>query len=308
MLHYLVFAVIAASSGQVIPPTFWPVTYAVVRFVCSLSLVILVALGFHSYLEVPARNFLRALLPTNAKPQQRRLAFGFFAGPAFCALLVMGVSRLATPAEEVATSLKLVSATYGANCGAKPGNATNSVRKYCNGKESCDYVVDVSSLGDPAGGCAKSFIAEYICEPNGRRQTREIPAEAGLGGRILLTCATEEISPPIQSEKRADAPTADTFGSTRTRPAQSAINVMSATYGPNCGAHPGNWTATIAKTCNNRRSCSFAVDITNLPDPAPGCTKSFVVDYQCAPNGPVRIGELTGEALFGPPLELKCDD
>jgi peptidoglycan/LPS O-acetylase OafA/YrhL len=317
MLHYLVFAVIVAASGPVIQPTFWPVAYAVVRFVCSLSLVLLIALGVHSFLEIPSRKFLRALLPTNATHRQKRLAFGILAGPAFCAVLVMGVSRLAAPAEEVipTAGLKFISATYGENCGAKPGNATKSIKKLCSGKESCDYVVDVNVLGDPAGGCAKSFSTEYTCEPEARLRTKEIPGEAGLGSRLLLSCATEEISTPVKSEalprsQLSNLPETASSGSISEKSRQSApaIGVLSATYGPNCGAPPGNWTAPIAKTCNNRRSCSFAVDITNLRDPAPGCTKSFVTHYQCAPDGPVRIGELPGEALFGPPLELKCDD
>ena len=310
MLHALVFAIIAAASGQVIPPTFWPVVYAVVRFVCSLAFVMLVALGFHSYLEIPSRNFLRALLPTNATHRQRRLAFGLFAGPAFCALLIIGVSRLAAPTEDVTAGLTLVSATYGANCGAKPGNATKSIRKYCNGKESCDYLVDVNLLGDPAGGCAKSFFVEYTCEPDGRRRTQELPAEAGLGSRMLLTCASNEILAQGHSAETSNSSPAVPSSSTKrsSKLAGPAISVISATYGLNCGAPRGNWSGHVAKTCNEKRSCSFAVDMTNLPDPGPGCPKSFVTNYQCAPNGPVLIGELPAEALFGPPLELKCDD
>ena len=87
MLHYLVFSAIESSSGQTIPPTFWPVLYAVVRFVCALSLVLLIALGSHSFLETPSRKFLRSLLPANATLRQKRLTFGILSCPAFGALL-----------------------------------------------------------------------------------------------------------------------------------------------------------------------------------------------------------------------------
>jgi peptidoglycan/LPS O-acetylase OafA/YrhL len=285
MLHFLILILVVSITGPTTSLTFWNLVYAAVRFVSCLSVIVLVALGFHAFLEVPSRKFLRGLLSNKATPRERRLAFGILAGPAVVALLAIGVSHLTATAEALspAAGLRFSLATYGGNCGAVPGNATKSIRKFCNGKESCDYVVDVTLLGDPAGGCSKSFFVEYTCEPEGRRRTKEIPGEAGLGSRLPLSCAPEEIPTP-------------------------AIAVASATYGPNCGAPPGNWTAPIAKTCNNRQSCSFAVDLTNLPDPAPGCTKSFVTDYQCAPYGPVRTGKLAGEALFGPPLELRCDD
>jgi peptidoglycan/LPS O-acetylase OafA/YrhL len=317
MLHFLILSLIAVATGSKISPTSWQLVYAIVRFVCSLSLVILVALGFHAFLEVPSRRFLRALLPADATSRERGVAFGLFAGPAVCAILVIAVSRLDANAREglPIAGLKLVSATYGANCGAAPGNATKSIRKFCSGKQSCEYIVDVNVLGDPAGGCAKSFFTEYTCEPEGRRKTKEIPGEAGLGSRLLLSCASEKTSTPVKSEalplsQPSNLPEAASSASISEKSKQSgaAISVVSATYGPNCGAPHGNWTARVAKTCNDRRSCSFVVDMTNLPDPAPGCGKSFVADYRCTSNGPVRIGELPGEALFGPPLELKCDD
>ena len=55
-------------------------------------------------------------------------------------------------------------ATYGGNCAnVAPGNASDAVRRACNGKMKCNFKVDVGRLGDPANGCAKDFVALYQC-------------------------------------------------------------------------------------------------------------------------------------------------
>lgn len=190
MWHYLILAAVASSTGWVIPLGFWSVVYGIVRFVCALALVLLIALASYAWLEVPSRRFLRRLYPANASPKQARLAVGLVALPALCAVLLIGLPYLQANEEDPGTGLKLISATYGANCGAKLGNATQSVKRTCNGKESCSYKVDVTVLGDPAGGCAKSFIVEYTCGTDGRR-TGEAPAEAGFGSQVFLTCASD---------------------------------------------------------------------------------------------------------------------
>lgn len=195
MLHFLIITAVASATGQVIPLAFWPVIYAIVRFICSVALVMLVALGSYTFLEVPSRKFLRQLLPANATPRQTKLAVGLLICPAIAALLFITVSHLALRSDDFlpAGGLKIISATYGANCGAKAGNASLSVRNACHGKADCEYTVDVNLLGDPAGGCAKSFFAEYVCD-SGDRRTSEVPAEAGFGGRLLLTCPPKKIS------------------------------------------------------------------------------------------------------------------
>src|SRR3979490_574865 len=51
--------------------------------------------------------------------------------------------------------IKIEEATYGANCGkgVKLGNATLPVAKSCDGRVSCNFLVSVEELGDPAPGC-----------------------------------------------------------------------------------------------------------------------------------------------------------
>jgi hypothetical protein len=85
-------------------------------------------------------------------------------------------------------SVKIVSATYGGSCGAKAGNATADVLKYCRGRLACVYVVDVNRLGDPARGCAKDFTLDYACPDDQRQHTLKIPGEAGFRKLVNLVC------------------------------------------------------------------------------------------------------------------------
>jgi hypothetical protein len=79
------------------------------------------------------------------------------------------------------TSITVVEATYGANAGATRGNATKDVASTCNGKQSCQYVVDYQKLGDPVPGVAKDFIVLYPCDgADSKRAT--VPSEAGDAG------------------------------------------------------------------------------------------------------------------------------
>lgn len=81
-----------------------------------------------------------------------------------------------------------VSATYGRNCGVPDGNVSEAVIDACQGKMSCTFTVDVTVLGDPAGGCGKAFDAEWSCAEDDRRQV-SLPPEAGLPPHnVTLTC------------------------------------------------------------------------------------------------------------------------
>ena len=84
--------------------------------------------------------------------------------------------------------IHVLSATYGGNCGARIGNATNAIDGACRAKTICDYTVDVEKLGDSAPGCGKSFFVKYQCGGEVAARTAALPGEAGLGGLIHLSC------------------------------------------------------------------------------------------------------------------------
>jgi hypothetical protein len=85
-------------------------------------------------------------------------------------------------------AISVVEATYGANCGARPGNATALVRSDCDGLASCVFRVEVSDVGDPAPGCSKDFSVAWTCGAGGAQRRAAIGPEAGFGSSALLAC------------------------------------------------------------------------------------------------------------------------
>jgi hypothetical protein len=184
--------------------------------------------------------------------------------------------------------IHVLSATYGANCGAPSGNATSDVQMSCDGERTCTYRVDVNRLGNPSRSCAKAFAIEYECAPDGPPLKAEVSGEAGLGKTVELSC---------RSAGENEAPVAANW---------TGIRVLSATYGGNCGARIGNATDAIGGACGAKASCDYKVDVNKLGDPAPGCGKSFFVKYQCGGESTARTAALPGEAGLGSLIHLSC--
>jgi hypothetical protein len=173
----------------------------------------------------------------------------------------------------LATGVQISYATYGSSCGGAFGNATKDLARNCNGRENC--TVEVDRLRDPAPGCDKEFEVEYICAPDIALLRKQLPPVTGLKRSLQLSCTLE-------------------------------LNIRMATYGANCGALTGNVTDDLARSCNGRSDCNYIVDVDRLGDPAPRCSKDFVVDYQCAPNPTRWRLELAAEAGLKSLLRLDC--
>jgi len=86
------------------------------------------------------------------------------------------------------TSIKVLSGTYGGNCGVRLGNVTDRLIAACDGRTTCEYTVDVRTLGDPAPGCLKDYVAEWQCGNNPQRAGVTASPEAGVGKTIVLKC------------------------------------------------------------------------------------------------------------------------
>ncbi len=86
------------------------------------------------------------------------------------------------------TQIRVLSGTYGGNCGAPFGNATDHLIAACDGSPACDYVIDYHALGDPAPGCSKDYVAEWQCGRSPQRFRTAAGPEAGMGKRIVLRC------------------------------------------------------------------------------------------------------------------------
>lgn len=94
-------------------------------------------------------------------------------------------------AESVKSAIKVVTGTYGRNCGAKSGNATTHVSRACEGKSVCEYKIDPAALEDPAPNCAKEFTAEWKCGTVATVYAVSVPAGAVRGEHLRLTCLTQ---------------------------------------------------------------------------------------------------------------------
>ena len=84
--------------------------------------------------------------------------------------------------------IKVISASYGGNCGVAYGNVTNHLAAACDGKMLCEYMIDVRALGDPAGGCAKDYFAEWPCGRDPEKRNLIVSHEAS-GTKIVLRCS-----------------------------------------------------------------------------------------------------------------------
>jgi hypothetical protein len=85
-------------------------------------------------------------------------------------------------------AIRVVQATYGANCGIGRGNVTGHLAGACNGRLDCAYSVYWQVIGDPAFGCAKTYEAEYTCSNDPAPRAVFAYPEAGFGSQVFLSC------------------------------------------------------------------------------------------------------------------------
>jgi hypothetical protein len=86
-------------------------------------------------------------------------------------------------------TIKMASATYGRNCNARAGNATQQMAKACDGKTVCDYAVEPVELENAPANCVRDFAAEWKCGTGSALYTAILPAGAGKDEKLHLTCA-----------------------------------------------------------------------------------------------------------------------
>jgi hypothetical protein len=84
--------------------------------------------------------------------------------------------------------VEVLSATYGANCGAPVGNQTLNLARACDGASSCSYTIDYRAIGDPAVRCAKQYQFVYRCGDDGAPKVGLVAAEAGFDKVAYLYC------------------------------------------------------------------------------------------------------------------------
>ena len=190
-------------------------------------------------------------------------------------------------------------ASFGENClnksglavngaSAGRGNVTRAAALICNGASAgCEVPITADNFGDPAPFCGKDFRITWNCSGDAVLHAATIPAEA-TGRTVSLRC---------NSGPR--------------------VEVLEATYGGNCrgklapggvgfAVTQGNMTKPLVDRCNFADGpCSTIVELGQMPDPAPQCSKDFEVLWKCSGDKTQRKSRIKPEAL-GKALTLSC--
>ena len=97
-------------------------------------------------------------------------------------------TKPATDTGSAAGPLKVITASYGSNVNSSKAanNATADIAKNCDGKQSCDYIVDRHRIGDTFYGSKKDYNARYTCGSS--EKTGYAAPDAGLGSHVVLSC------------------------------------------------------------------------------------------------------------------------
>ena len=87
------------------------------------------------------------------------------------------------------SSIRILDANYGRNCRVQMGgtDVVNDIAQACQGRDYCQYFIDVRRLGDPAPGCAKEYAARFVCRDGGSEVWATARAEAN-GQSVTLDC------------------------------------------------------------------------------------------------------------------------
>jgi hypothetical protein len=83
------------------------------------------------------------------------------------------------------------------------------------------------------------------------------------------------------------------------------MQIVSASYGLNCGAPSGNVTTQLADFCNSTAICEYPIDVNKIGDPRRGCAKDYQVEYRCGGFGLSKSASVSAEAS-GKVVRLQC--
>jgi hypothetical protein len=100
-------------------------------------------------------------------------------------IVVMASSSSAEP-----RTIKILSGTYGQNCGAPHGKATRDFASRCNGRDTCQYILHETFTTDSAARCRKDFRAEWLCTDT-EFHFAELSAGARPGDTLVLSCVAD---------------------------------------------------------------------------------------------------------------------
>ncbi len=89
-------------------------------------------------------------------------------------------------------------------------------------------------------------------------------------------------------------------------PPLGTIDVVSATFGGNCGAGKNNSLQWVRSACSGKKHCDYSFDWRLLGNPSQRCDKHFVVEWKCAPDGPIFNRSMLKDPPQGTLFTLAC--
>ena len=104
----------------------------------------------------------------------------------------------------LAAGIKVVSATYGTNCGAFGDTSGDYLREACDGKSRCEYNIQGGILQSNIAFCNKDLKVTYSCaDMTPAFRGTYLPAAAIRGGKVVLDCTA---SYPVAENLNGFAP------------------------------------------------------------------------------------------------------
>lgn len=185
--------------------------------ICGIALTILVSYGTYHLIEMPGRSLLRRWSGTTISAvlgeSGRATVIGWYGLRSgmvkrvpFSASWMLTLTAIVFTGQSAQSMIRYIrstiyhrseidvlSASYGLSCRVSEGNVTKPIKQLCHFAATCDTLVSVDQLGDPAPGCDKDFTIVYRCTSQIGTRTGYIPASAD-GKHIVLECATKHVN------------------------------------------------------------------------------------------------------------------
>jgi hypothetical protein len=76
-----------------------------------------------------------------------------------------------------------------------------------------------------------------------------------------------------------------------------SIRIISGTYGRGCNGKAGNATALLAKACDGKPGCDYAVEPVTIENAPANCVKDLAAEWKCGTAGTVYSATLPADAV-----------
>jgi len=119
---------------------------------------------------------------------------------------------------------------------------------------------------------------------------------------MLARLQATQTAPNVPSDTSTPKPS----GVPAASPGKSPLKIVSGTYGRSCNAKAGNATQSLAKACDGKPSCDYAVEPVDIEGAPADCAKDFAAEWKCGSGNAVYSATLPANAGKNEKLHLEC--